>query len=67
VQVLTPALERIIKDAVNKAIPQKAAVPTNDLDFDDLYMDQGFAGPSGGSYRTPNIPGKKSEISIHVC
>lgn len=67
VQALTPALEGIIKDAVKKAIPQEAMVPTNDLDFDDLYMDQGFEGPSGSSYRTLDIPGKESKINIYIC
>jgi len=42
-------------------------VPTNDLDFDDMYMDQGFEEPSGSSYRTLDIPGKNSKINICIC
>ncbi|KAG1735322.1 uncharacterized protein EDB91DRAFT_1083776 [Suillus paluster] len=42
IELLGPALQAIIKDVVNKVIPQEPAVPMNAVDFTDLYATNDF-------------------------
>ncbi|KAG2126628.1 uncharacterized protein EDB93DRAFT_1096999 [Suillus bovinus] len=59
VDALTPVLEGVIKEAVKAAIPpQPAVIPTNDLDFDDIYGEASSQGPEQGSSKTPKAKGK---------
>ena len=76
VDMLTPVLEGIVKEAVRTAISQRpAAIPTNDVDFDDIYEQDDSLIQAEDSNATPKAAAKQSNgtlkgehrtISIHV-
>jgi hypothetical protein len=62
VDALAPALEGIIKEAVKAAIPQKPAmVPTNDIDFDDIYAPDHSLEDFNKTPKAPGMPDPENQ------
>ncbi|KAG2067520.1 hypothetical protein BDR04DRAFT_1120426 [Suillus decipiens] len=70
VDALTPLLKGFIKEAMQTAHRQQpvAAVPTNDIDFDDIYEEISSLGQNDDSTETPKAKGKRySKIQHTYC